>query len=332
MRCWAGLAAGAALALLFVQCGGGDAGKEGEEGIPLPDRVDSVDGGLVDTKPGPPQEEAGADGTAGPACNVAKPFGTPVPLTELDALGHRSTPRLSADELTIYFTTPGATTAADLSMAKRTTKTGLFTDEAVLPQSGVSNDNDPSVSADHLALWFHSGRNGTSDIFLATRPSTAVPFGPAVPLDVVNLPTSNEAHAYVRGGGNELWFVSDRAGGLGGYDMFVSVRSGTAFGAPTPIVELSSASQDFQPQPSEDGLTVVFASDRPGGLGKTDLWLARRTSVSKPFDAPTPMTELNTPNVESAGWLSADGCRIWFGSGRLVADDHQQLFFAQRPK
>ena len=32
------------------------------------------------------------------------------------------------------------------------------------------------------------------------------------------------------------------------------------------------------------------------------------------------------------GWLSADGCRIWFSSGRETADDHQQIFFAERPR
>src|SRR3954447_19462640 len=113
MRCWAGLAAGAALALLSVQCGK-SASEEPEDVIALPDRVDPGDGGLADTK-APPPEEAGE---AVPGCDPSKPFGTPVVLTELDALAHRSTPRLSADELTIYFTTAGAMTAADISMAK----------------------------------------------------------------------------------------------------------------------------------------------------------------------------------------------------------------------
>ena len=54
MRCWAGLGAGAALALLFVQCGGGGgAADDGDNGVPLPDRVDSVEGGLIDTKAPP---------------------------------------------------------------------------------------------------------------------------------------------------------------------------------------------------------------------------------------------------------------------------------------
>jgi hypothetical protein len=328
MRRWAGLAAGAAVALLFVQCGGDSAAAD-EDAIPLPDRGDLVDSGRVDASPAP-SLDGPVDAT--PACDGAKPFSAPVALSEFNAPAHRSTPRLSADELTIYFTSAGNGTAADLSIATRASKTALFDAETVLPQSSISTDNDPSVSANHLSLWFHSARNGSPDIFLATRMSTAVPFGAAAPLGAVNLPTSQEAHAYVRAGGDELWFVSDRPGGPGGFDIFVSVRAGSVFGAPQRNAELSSAAQDFQPQPSEDGLTVVFASDRPGGLGKTDLWIARRATTSALFGPPVPISELNSVNSESSGWLSADGCRIWFGSGRATNDTHQQLFFAERPR
>ncbi len=324
MRPWA---LRAALALLLVQCGGGGSANS-DDSLPLPDRLDPIDGGRLDaSRPSPPADSA-VD--ASPSCDVSKPFGAPIRLAELSATAHRSTPRLSADELTIYFTTAGMGTGADLSMVLRPTKNAPFGGEKVLPQSSVANDNDPSVGADHLSLWFHSDRNGSADIFAATRSMVGVPFGVAAPVAAVNLPApSNEAHAYLRA--NELWFVSDRPGGVP-YDIFVSVRSGSVFGAPTRVTELNSTANDFQPQPSEDGLTVVFASDRAGGLGKTDLWIAKRLSPTGPFAAPTPITELNSPHVESAGWLSADRCRIWFGSGRNTNDVNQQLFFAERPR
>src|SRR3954452_2839633 len=115
MRSWAGLAAGAALAVLalpFLQCGGGTSEADPEPEIPLPDRVAPVDGGL-DTGVTPIDA---ADGSASP-CDLTKPFGKPITLPELDAPSHRATPRLSGDELSIYFTTAGAMTAADLSTA-----------------------------------------------------------------------------------------------------------------------------------------------------------------------------------------------------------------------
>lgn len=330
MRGWAiaWIGVSAPLALLLLQCGGGS-GATGDDDLRLPERTDPSDGRAADAPPALPDSAVDA-GASKPACDPERPFGAPVRMAEFDPGSARSTPRLSPDELTIYFTSRGADAGADLSMAVRPSKSAPFADEKVLPQSTASNENDPSVGADHLSLWFHSTRNGSADIFLATRPSTGVAFGAAALIPTVDQPTTNENHAYFRGAGDELWFISDRPGGLGSYDIYVTKRTGETFAAPAPVAEINSADQDWQPQPSEDGLTVLLASDRAGGLGKMDLWIARRSSIIAPFGTPTAITELNSPNVDQAGWLSADGCRIWFSSGRDTNDATAQLFFAQR--
>jgi Tol biopolymer transport system component len=326
MRPWAWLVAagtGAALAMALVQCGGDDSATDKGGDLPLPDRAEP-DSGTADA----PVDSA----PSGPRCDPSKPFGTPFPIAEFPATSTRTTPRLSADELTIYFTTNNADAGNDLSAASRTGTSLAFGPEAILPQSTASNDNDPSVSADQLSLYFHSNRNGTSaDLFVATRASTSVPFGAAVAVTTLNQPTTNEAHAYYRSAGEELWFVSDRDGGAGAFDIYVAKRSDGGFATPKRVAELSSSAQDWQPQPSEDGLTILFASDRDGGAGKMDLWLARRADAAAPFGKPAPLTELNSASTEQAGWLSADGCRIWFSSGRGTGDVRHQIFHAERP-
>ncbi len=317
-------AAGALVALLLVQCGSSDDAAPDDE-IKLPQRNNGLDGSVPD---------ASLDVTDAPvaACDTKKPFGTPVRLAELDAPTARSTPRLSADELTIYFTARGEA-GADLASVTRPSKTAPFGNEKILPQSTpLNNDNDPSVGADHLSLWFHSNRNGSADIFLATRLSTDASFGDAAPIANVDQMATNENHPYFRAAGNELWFISDRPANDGGFDIYMSARDGGTFGAPARVAELSSPVNDWQPQPSEDGLTIIFASDRAGGKGGLDLWIARRSSTAATFGVPTPLAELNSASTEQAGWLSADGCRIWFSSDREAAGDHQQIFFAQRPK
>jgi len=325
-------AATAPLALLLLQCGGDGAASDGPD-IALPERSGSDGGGSRSDAASDSATTFGLDATAPkPACDPSKPFGTPVRVAEFSATTPRSTPRLAPDELSIFFTTNSADAGADLSMASRSTTSAPFTGEKILAQSGPSNDNDPMVAADQLSLWFHSNRNGTADVFVATRNSTKVDFGTATTIATIDQPTTNENHAYFRSGGGELWFISDRDGPAGSFDIYVAKRTGATFAAPTRVAELSSGSQDWQPQPSEDGLTILFASDRDGGTGKLDLWIARRTSVAMPFGAPVPLTELNSPTVDQAGWLSADGCRIWFSSGRETADALQQIFFAQRPR
>src|SRR6185295_13854180 len=103
-------------------------------------------------------------------------------------------------------------------------------------------------------------RNGSADIFLATRTSTTLPFGAAVSIPTVNQAGTIEAQAYFRAAANELWFVSERPGSTL-LDVYVAKRKGASFGLPARIDELSSPGDELLPQPSEDGLTVIFASD-----------------------------------------------------------------------
>jgi Tol biopolymer transport system component len=333
MRPWGWLAAAGAsgsLALVLLHCGSTSA-TDGGDDVPLPSRVDAIDSGVTKDATSADADAATTTDARVASCDPSKPFGTPVRVADFDPKAARATPRLSADELTIYFTTNGADAGAELSMAVRSSTSVPFGGETVLPQSTASNDNDPMVSADRLSLWFHSNRNGTADVFVAARASASGSFGAAVTIPGIDQPTTNENHAYFRSAGSELWFISDRAGGAGAFDIYVAKRTGEAFAAPVRVAELSSAAQDWQPQPSEDGLTVLFASDRDGGTGKMDLWIARRSSVTAPFGAPSALTELNSSSVDQAGWLSADGCRIWFSSGRATSDAQQQIFFAKRP-
>ncbi len=50
--------------------------------------------------------------------------------------------------------------------------------------------------------------------------------------------------------------------------------------------ELNTAALDGCPIESPDGLSLYIASNRPGGLGGIDIWVARRASRAAPWGAP----------------------------------------------
>ena len=320
----------APLAFLVLHCtSNGDLPQE-ENPTPLPTRKDSGGGGTREDA-GPTPDDGGSDTSAPSACDVTKPFGAPVRVLDFDANTHRASPRFSADELTIYFTTNSPTNSSELTMASRASKSGPFAGETVLPQSTVDAENDPTVGADGLTLWFHSLRNGSADLFLATRAAPSGPFGAAMVVPTANGATTIEATAYFRTSASELYFVSERTGSAL-LDVYVSKKSGSAFSTPKLVPELSSAGDELSPMVTEDGLTAIFGSDRAaGGKGKEDIWIAHRASDAVPFSVPSPLTELNSASTEQPGWISADGCRIWFSSGRDTADARQQIFYAVRP-
>jgi hypothetical protein len=324
------LAVGVAFAFPLLECAGGDANGDDLD-IGVPKRLDGAEAGVedgpnttTDAKPAPP------------ACNPQKPFGAPVLLAGFDPSKPFATPRLSADELTIYFTTNVATpdgggaTNSELCRATRASKNADFASPTVMNAlSSLSNDNDPSVAADNLSLWFHSGRSGNAEIWAVTRGTPAEEWGEPMLVPNVNTPAP-EAHAYYRSGAGELWFVRQSATD---YDIFVAKKNAIGFATPTEVKELNTVgSQEWQPHPSEDGLSVLFASDRPGGLGGFDLWIAKRASTNVPFGAPVPLTELNSTAADFAGWISTDGCRIYFSSTRGTPNEAtHRLWFAARP-
>jgi hypothetical protein len=80
---------------------------------------------------------------------------------------------------------------------------------------------------------------------------------------------------------------------------------------PTRVVELSSSSNDFDPAFTDDGLGVIFSTDRVGTL---DMYASTRTARGAPWSTPQPIAELATASDEEANpSLSADGLELYFG-------------------
>lgn len=61
-------------------------------------------------------------------------------------------------------------------------------------------------------------------------------------------------------------------------DLYISFKQkGGLWSAPTKLPDLINLpSNEFSPFVAADGITMYFASDRPGGLGQTDIWVTKR--------------------------------------------------------
>lgn len=83
------------------------------------------------------------------------------------------------------------------------------------------------------------------------------------------------------------------------------------------IDELTSlSSTDWSPAWGQGTKQIVFESDRPGGAGKSDLYLGRLDASTGPgtgrYSNLRALTELNTPASEAAPTLSEDGLELFF--------------------
>ena len=130
------------------------------------------------------------------------PIGINIP--GLDALGGRpSAPCLTANELIIVFSSydaPGGVGGFDLWMATRPDKNSSFENVRNLTEiNTVYKESKPYISPDGLTLCFPTDRNGSGQLFRATRASLSEQFGNLEPLSFFDAP---------RGGGHPS-FSSD---------------------------------------------------------------------------------------------------------------------------
>ena len=75
------------------------------------------------------------------------------------------------------------------------------------------------------------------------------------------------------------------------------------------------------------GLLLFFTADR-AGTGERNLVVAERPDVDSAFGAATPLTELNTDELEEDPWLSPDRSVIYF-SRRTSGE--RNIYRASRP-
>jgi hypothetical protein len=72
---------------------------------------------------------------------------------------------------------------------------------------------------------------------------------------------------------------------------------------------------------SRDELTMYFTSDRPGGLGGNDLWVATRESVESPWEDPHNMgAPINTASDDSLPFLAPNEHVLYFYSQRQAGN------------
>ncbi|XDD46260.1 OmpA family protein [Leptospira sp. WS39.C2] len=120
--------------------------------------------------------------------------------------------------------------------------------------------------------------------------------------------------------------------GLNLYYTKINQRTGL-WSIPTHINEINSNFEDKMPAVSPDGCSVVFSSNRPGGLGGFDLWISKREPITmdteKNPDKPKikcrdgiwqkPISlgpVINTGEDEISPNFHWDGLRLYFSSNR----------------
>lgn len=136
---------------------------------------------------------------------------------------------------------------------------------------------------------------------------------------------------FISADGSELYFASDRPGGYGGTDIYISklLRSG-AWGEPRNLgSDINTSDDEKSPILSPNGEMLYFASNGLGGVGGFDIYISKlvRNRWSNPQNAGTP---INSSADELYFSLSAEEDTIYISSSRSGGFGRFDLWMTDR--
>jgi len=196
------------------------------------------------------------------------------------------------------------------------------------------NEGAQSLSQDGKFLFF-TGCNrpdglGRCDIYVAQKKGDdwGKPFDLSPP---VNTP-GWEAQPSISADGRTLYFVSNRAGGYGGYDIWKSTLTDKGWGEPENLgPNINTAYNEQSPFIHADDSTLYFCSNGWPGLGGMDLFVSRLGKDGKWQKPENLGYPINTNGDESGLTLSANGKDAFFSSNNLSSTGGYDIYTFELP-
>jgi streptogramin lyase len=116
-------------------------------------------------------------------------------------------------------------------------------------------------------------------------------------------------------------------GGAGGSTAACDLSK--PFGAPTVVPNINSPSDDYGADLADD-LTLYFGSNRPGGAGGADLYVATRSSSSSSFTTPQQLGGVNTAGTELWPRVTHDGLTLYYAQYTPPGSGAGDIFMTTR--
>ena len=196
----------------------------------------------------------------------SSPFGTPALHADINSPQDDGKLAMTGDELLAIYSSDrtGTVGGFDLWQATRSATATPFpaADSAPLAQQNtISNQHDPHLSRDGLRIYYSHGTQPGQHIRVATRATRGDAFGPSVPLTDLGLAVT--ADPFLSPDELVILYIAAPDVGLTGH-LHYATRATTAdaFTNAQPVPDVGSTSTDGDPQPTDDGCDLFFASDR----------------------------------------------------------------------
>jgi outer membrane protein OmpA-like peptidoglycan-associated protein/tetratricopeptide (TPR) repeat protein len=131
----------------------------------------------------------------------------------------------------------------------------------------------------------------------------------------VNNDNTWESQPTVSSDGKTLYFISDRKGGYGGYDIYVTTKLDSGWSVPVNMgPNINSPGNEKSPFIHTDDQTLYFSSTGWPGVGGYDIFYSRKDKSGK-FEKPTNIGfPINSVGDDVGFFVSTDGKYGYFAS------------------
>ena len=142
---------------------------------------------------------------------------------------------------------------------------------------------------------------------------------------------SNDAHPALSPDGMKLYFSSDRPGGYGGMDIYVTAFKGGTWGHPVNLgSDINTSGNETFPFIAANG-TLYFASDGWGGLGGMDIFSAEKMEGIVFDKARNLGAPFNSPKDDFGLILAPSGKEGYFTSSREGGQGKDDIYRFSSP-
>lgn len=252
-------------------------------------------------------------------------------------------PVISSDEAILIFTYTGPKSTGglmdaefnedpngayyeDVFMSQRV-GTNWLTPENIGPNINTKNhDASIALSSDGQKLFiFHSTPKDGGDIYMSTLSGNvwevAVPLGP-------NINTKYwEGSCSISADEQTLYFASERPGGMGGKDIYISRKmpDGSWGKAENVGPSINTIFNDDSPFIHPDGITLFFSSEGHNSIGGYDIMYSS-SKLGKWIEPTNIGYPINTTEDERFYVLSADGEHGYYSSNMKGGKGQQDIY------
>ncbi len=253
-------------------------------------------------------------------------------------------PVITIDESTLIFTYRGERSTGGLLDVKfRPDSTGEYYEDIMvslrigdhwLSPEPISNNinslgHDASIALSNdgqILFIFKSTTKDGGDIYMSTLKgetwSTPERLGPNI-----NTPKYWEGSCSLSSDGEILYFASDRPGGLGGRDIYMSRKMSDGSWGPAENLgpTINTPYNDDAPYIHPDGINLFFSSEGHNSMGGYDLFYAhlKNGAWGTPVNIGYPV---NTPANERFYTLTADGGTGYYSSDQKGGFGSQDIY------